>query len=165
MTMHGHKIFFYVVLAILALVIQDSAQEQQNQVDEYNVPKEVEDCLKKRPDLKISGQINPFYLSGDLDGDGKLDFAIQVDRSGKRGIAVCLSSQKKPLVVGAGSSLVWPASEEWRFDAWSIVPKESTEVSRPPKAKHDGILLDIKEAANGLLYWDGTALRWKQLSD
>ena len=121
--------------------------------------------LQRDVKLTLNGQINPFYLSGDFDGDGKLDFAIQVERSGSRGILICLSSRKMSMLVGAGSSLVWPSNQEWRFDAWSIVPKESKEISRPAKANHDAILLDVKEAANGLLYWDGSALRWKQLTD
>src|SRR5713101_4267312 len=101
--MQQRKILFGSMLIIMTLLIRGKAQEHQDAVDEYNVPKEIEVCLKSRPDLKISGQINPFYLSGDFDGDGKLDFAVQIDHSGKHGVAICLSSQKKPLVVGAGS--------------------------------------------------------------
>ena len=134
-------------------------------VDEYNVPKEIETCLKNSPGLAINGDMNPFYLTGDFDGDGKLDFAVQVVRGESKGILVCLSSRKTPVIVGAGSSLLWPSAQKWRFDAWSIIPKESTEVSRPPKAKHDAILLDVKETASGLLYWDGTTVRWEQLTD
>ncbi|HET9791076.1 MAG TPA: hypothetical protein VFR08_07225 [Candidatus Angelobacter sp.] len=134
-------------------------------VDTYNVPNEIDACMKRLPGLIINGEMNPFYLSADFDGDGRLDFAIQVTRTEMKGIAVCLSSQKAPIVLGAGSSLIWPPSEKWRFNAWSVVPKESTAVSRPAKAKHDAILLDIKETANGLLYWDGRTFRWKQLSD
>ncbi len=151
-------------LVVITAAIALGAQAGSG-VDEYNVPTKVESCLKNSSGLAINGEINPFYLSGDFDGDGRLDFAVQVLRGKAKGILVCLSSRKTPLIVGAGSSLIWPASEKWRFDAWSIVPKESTDVSRPSKAKHDAILLDVKETANGLLYWDGSALRWEQLSD
>src|SRR5262249_36121334 len=102
--MQLYKVFFRSLLLVMAaLIVRSGAQEHSDAVDEYNVPKQVEVCLKSRPDLKISGQINPFYLSGDFDGDGKLDFAVQVDHSGSHGLAICLSRQKKPLVVGAGS--------------------------------------------------------------
>ena len=134
-------------------------------VDEYNIPQEVNSCLKEVSGLTLSGEMNPFYLTGDFDGDGKLDFAVQVVRGESKGILFCLSSQRIPLLVGAGSSVVWPSTQKWRFDAWSIVPKESKAVSRPAKASHDAILLDVKETANGLLYWDGATFRWKQLSD
>jgi hypothetical protein len=156
------------VLLVAVLSVSLASQGQTRQlpsIDEYNVPKEVDTCIKHIQGLSISGEFNPFYLSGDFDGDGKLDFAVQVVSSGVNGILFCLSSQKAPLLVGAGSSLVWPASEKWRFDAWSIVPKDSTATARPTKAKHDAILLDIKETANGLLYWDGSNLRWEQLGD
>jgi len=153
------------LLVMPVATVSTWAQVSGGTIDEYNVPQEVKACIKKSPGLTISGEMNPFYLSGDIDGDGKLDFAVQVVRSESKGILICLSSRKTPLLVGAGSSTVWPSSQKWRFDAWSIVPQESTAVSWPPKAKHDAILLDVKESANGLLYWDGTALRWGQLSD
>jgi len=155
------------LLASLLLLIAPTASPLRaiGGVDEYNVPEEIDTCLKNSPGLAINGEMNPFYLTGDFDGDGKLDFAVQVVRGESKGILVCLSSRKTPLIVGAGSSLIWPSAQKWRFDAWTIIPKERTDVSRPPKAKHDAILLDVKEAASGLLYWDGAALRWEQLTD
>jgi hypothetical protein len=150
--------------AVLASV-PTLGQMGKNSVDEYNVPKEIDTCVKSSPGLTINGEINPFYLSGDFDGDGKLDFAVQVVGSGTKGVLICLSSQKAPMLVGAGSSLVWPSTQKWRFDAWSVVPRASTALSHPTKANHDAIMLDVKEAANGLLYWDGSSLRWEQLGD
>ena len=48
--------------------------------------------------------MNPFYLRGDFDGDGKADYAIRIKSNGhgEVGIAVWLSSQKKMVVLGAG---------------------------------------------------------------
>ncbi len=161
-----HIVTSLFILLIPSIVVHPLyCQNARVPVDSYNVPNEIDACMKRLPGLAINGEMNPFYLSADFDGDGRLDFAIQVVRTEVKGIAVCLSSQKAPLVVGAGSSLIWSPSEKWRFNAWSVVPKESTAVSRPPKAKQDAILLDIKETANGLLYWDGRTFRWKQLSD
>ena len=154
-----------ILLATTVYLEPSRAQSSRELIDEYNVPKKVETCVKAIAGITIDGSINPFYLSGDFDGDGKLDFAVQVIRGESKGVLVCLSTRKDPVLVGAGSSTIWPASQKWRFDAWSVVPKESNEVSRPPKARHDAILLDVKEAANGLLYWDGESLRWEQLSE
>ena len=153
------SVFLWMALSLMPLPLLFAA------VDEYNVPSEVNVCLKNASGLTINGDINPFYLSGDFDGDGKLDFAVQVIRGGSRGILICLSTQGIPSIVGAGSSIIWPSAEEWRFDAWSVIPKESRAITRPPKAKNDAILLDVKETASGLLYWDGNALRWRQLTD
>src|SRR5215471_3270936 len=43
----------------------------------------------------ISARINPFYLRGDFDGDGKPDYAILVvlKKDQSKGIAIWLSSQ------------------------------------------------------------------------
>jgi hypothetical protein len=140
------------------------AQEPSPKVDPYNVPSEVDTCLKPFPELTLNGEINPFYLTGDFDGDGKLDFAVQVSRKEAKGILFCLSTQKNPLLVGAGSGLVWPSTEPWRFDAWSIVPKNNNR-ARTVKVKYDAVLLDVKETANGLLYWTGSSLTWLPLGD
>jgi hypothetical protein len=162
------KSFRYLQLWLLlfeSIVSLSPCSAQTAAVDEYNIPTEIDKCIKNSRGLSISGEINPFYVSGDFDGDGRLDFAVQVVRSDTKGILVCLSSRRIPLLVGAGSALVWSSNQKWRFNAWSVVPKDSKNVSWPANAKGDAILLDVKEAANGLLYWDGTALRWKQLSD
>jgi len=159
------NIAFVTSVVSLMLLVLTVAGAEGKSVDEYNVPSEVEACIKKVPGLLISGEINPFYLSGDFNGDGKLDFAVQVLRSGSKGIVFCLANSKDPFLLGAGSSLVFPAKDRWRFDAWSIIPKENKSLSRPAKARYDAILLDIKETANGLLYWDGSRMQWFQLED
>jgi hypothetical protein len=38
-------------------------------------------------------------------------------------------------------------------------------MSWPKNARGDAIHLDVKEAADGLLYWDGRRLRWFQQAD
>ncbi|WP_263418395.1 hypothetical protein [Terriglobus albidus] len=133
-------------------------------IDEYNVPKEVEACIKSVGGVTIRGSINPFYLSGDFDGDGNLDFAVQVQRASNNGLLMCLST-RHPILLGAGSSVLWPSSTPWRFDAWSIIPKNSPSISHPPGIHRDTILLEVKESASGLLYWNGKNFAWKQLSD
>ena len=35
----------------------------------YNVPDGLSACLKARPELEINTSINPYYISGDFDGD------------------------------------------------------------------------------------------------
>jgi hypothetical protein len=91
------------------------AQGPSPKVDPYNVPSEVDTCLKPFPELTLNGEINPFYLTGDFDGDGKLDFAVQVSRKEAKGILFCLSTQKNPLLVGAGAGLI----RRSRPDRWA----------------------------------------------
>ena len=82
------SVFLWVALSLLPLPLSFAA------VDEYNVPREVNVCVKNTSGLAINGDINPFYLSADFDGDGKLDFAVQVIGGGSRGILICLSTQR-----------------------------------------------------------------------
>ena len=134
------------------------------EVDESNIPTEVSNCLKRSAGLFINGDFNPFYISADFDGDGRLDFAVQVRRQQRKDILVCLTNSAKPILLSSGVEK-WSSAEEWRFDAWSVVPKHNKSVSWPAGAKGDALLLDVKETANGLVYWDGKVFRWKQLED
>jgi len=157
-------VFATSVVSLIVLVLTVAVAEEKS-VDEYDVLNEVDLCMKKVPGLSINGRINPFYLSGDFNGDGELDFEVQVLRSGSKGIVICLSNSSAPLLPGAGSSMVFPIKGKWRFDAWSVVPKENKSLTRPAKARYDAILLDVKKTANGLLYWDGGRMQWSQLGD
>jgi hypothetical protein len=48
--------------------------------------------------------VNPFYLRGDFDGDGKIDLAVLVDQrsTGKSGIAIIHGVRSKVTILGAG---------------------------------------------------------------
>jgi hypothetical protein len=47
----------------------------------YKAPDGLSACLKARPELEINMSINPYYISGDFDGDGFTDIAVQVKTS------------------------------------------------------------------------------------
>src|SRR5262245_25637162 len=51
--------------------------------------------------------VNPFYLRGDFNGDGKSDIAILVrnKQSGKIGIAICHAVRNEIFFVGAGTAV------------------------------------------------------------
>jgi hypothetical protein len=96
-----HIVASLCVLLIPSIVVLPFyGQKVRVRVDTYNVPNEIDACMKRLPGLAINGEMNPFYLSADFDGDGRLDFAIQVVRAEVKGIVVCLSSQKAPMVPG-----------------------------------------------------------------
>ncbi len=135
----------------------------------FNVPDAVTKCLKPvSRQYKVSGRINPFYLRGDFDGDGRPDYAVLITNSkGERGIAICRSGSATPDVVGAG--VVLNKLADFDFDAWMVFPKGPVEKGvgegRPPKLLGDAISIIWSESASALLYWDGRRFRWYQQGD
>src|SRR5436190_18270036 len=69
----------------------------------FNTPPEITACLQARADYKLSDRINPFYLRGDFDGDGKQDYAVLVvSEKQEPGIAICRGGMSQPNILGAG---------------------------------------------------------------
>jgi hypothetical protein len=77
-----------------------------------NLPTKVQEAFGSSPlrDYDPSRRINPFYLGGDLDADGKPDYAILITRKNdqKEGLVVFFNSYTKPHLLGAGiPSQLW----------------------------------------------------------
>ena len=152
-------------LAIVAIIFGSAGQcgLHAQTIDQSNVPDEIRSCLRTDRGLRLDGSINPFYLSGDYDGDGTTDFAINVTNQSDRGpgihrILFCFGNKKRS-VWSAGykdSSVASP------FTAWLLVPKESKLLSIHPKIKHDSLALLIGEEGGGLIYWNGQKFQWQQ---
>lgn len=134
-------------------------------VDDFNVPPEIGSCLLRGGLLDLRGDINPFYLTGDFDGDGRVDFAVQVKQkeTGKKGILVCLSSSSSPVRLGAGVKFVW--NDDMRFNAWYVARRLGPSAKKKPNVRFDSLYLQIKETASGLAYWDGKSFVWLQIED
>lgn len=150
---------------------------------DWNLPDAVakafraEGLLKK---FRLSDTVNPFYLRGDFDGDGKPDYAILLEsrESKHREIAVVLSRAPKVAIVGAGGFRVRvEAGKDSYFfddfdwmDAWQVEAKQHLDKSEfnpkvPAQMQGEGILAEKTEAAGGIIYWDGKQFRWYQTSD
>ena len=145
----------------------------------WNIPAPLRPSIETGPfnaEFEIGTWLNPFYLRGDFDGDGKMDYAILVShrKDRKKGIAIWLSSRPKPgfVIIGAGtlSRAGGAESDDWDFfDAWQVYGKRS--VARgvgegpPPRLIGEAILIERSEAASGLLYWNGSRFRWYQQGD
>ena len=64
----------------------------------------------------LVAHVNPFYLHGDSNGDGRTDTAVLVKNkvSGQLGIAIVHSGAKSAIIVGAGCSvMVATTSDGW----------------------------------------------------
>lgn len=78
----------------------------------WMVPKAVRGCISTgqrlaREPIQANWEVNPFYISGDFDGDGNADYAVAIKstmRDAGRGILVCAKS--RPIaVLGSVSKL------------------------------------------------------------
>lgn len=132
------------------------------------LPESLRLCMKAIPaDLVVSSEINPFYLRGDLDGDGEADHAFLVNSGSNRGIAVCLARETSPRILGAARS--FDGMLDLGFDHWVVYPMQpverGVEEDEPPSLRGEAILVLVIEAGSGLIYWNGRELQWYQQGD
>ena len=147
------------------------------EINPENLPEDVDTQFATGPFAQaysISGRINPFYLRGDFDGDGKPDYAILVvsNKDHSRGIAIWLSSQAKIFALGAGNPFKFSHGESVDFefmDTWQVYGKKPVErgvqAGPPPRLIGEALVVGKKESASGLIYWNGKQFAWYQQGD
>jgi hypothetical protein len=119
-------------------------------------------------EYELSFHMNPFYLSGDFNGDGKTDIAVLVKQRSteKLGVAIINSAIDKVTVLGAGTSIGNGGDDfEW-MDSWERYSKDRVARGRSiPKLRGDALLVSKSEAASALIYWNGKRYVWLQHGD
>jgi len=125
------------------------------------------DCLKAARGLTASDKVTPPLLTGDFDGDGKLDEGVVVSRGAERGILVCMSGVTSPVVLGAGRAFNEMSNLD--FSSWRVYKKgvpvhRGAGQKRPPLLRVDAFLLEW-ESASAIVYWNGTKFIWYQQGD
>jgi hypothetical protein len=139
-----------------------------------NVPDTVRKALTNGSTGKkydLSFHVNPSYLEGDFNGDGKMDAAVLVkERStGKLGIAIVHGTTGKVTILGAGIGIGNGGDDfEW-MDSWQVYSKTRAahaagEIS-VPQLSGDALLVEKSEAASALIYWNGKRYVWSQQGD
>jgi len=122
----------------------------------------------------LDASMNPFYLRGDFDGDGKTDYAVRIkSKTGKgSGIAIWLSSKREFVVLGAGVPFKVSGSIVSNLDfldTWQVYGKRpverGVESGSPPHLVGEAILAGKRESAGGLIYWSGKSFAWYQQGD
>ena len=103
--------------------------------------------------------INPFYLQGDFDGDGRPDYIVRVVHrkhgSGFEDLALLSSGGVRWLSKDIGHKYPGPS--------WCVVFKNETILTslfenskaKPPKLLGDAIMVLKPEETSSILYWNG----------
>jgi hypothetical protein len=116
-------------------------------------------------DYDVSFHLNPFYLCGDFDRDGKTDVAVLIKQrsTGKLGIAIVHGVTNKVTILGAGTGIGNGGDDfEW-MDSWGIYPNNRVAGgTKTPKLHGDALLVSKSEAASALIYWNGKRYVWLQ---
>ena len=135
---------------------------------EPHTPARVAACMKSiDQSVEIDYRLNPFYVRGDFDGDGKPDYAVLVRKGQNRGIVICRAASVKAVILGAGSA--FNQMTDMDFTSWDIYDKRPVEQGAgerpPPKLLGDAIWIEWEESASALVYWTGRKFAWYQQGD
>ena len=116
-------------------------------------------------------RMNPFFLSGDFDGDGKTDIALWVTNNRTKQLGVIILHRGSGAVFFLGAGNKGDRGADWRgLDQWTLYPKAPLERSHhepspPPHLKGDALWFAKSESASFFVYWDGHRYRYYQESD
>lgn len=139
-----------------------------------SIPPHVLETFRKYASSKkyaFSDHLNPFFIQGDFNGDGKLDAAILLREkaSKKLGIGIVHSGSASVSILGAGHDFGNGGDDFSWMDAWHAYPRtavhQGAEEGPPPKLKGDALMVIKTESASALVYWTGKAYVWYQQGD
>src|SRR5438874_1372597 len=142
--------------------------------EHHDMPEPVQRAIANRAlakDYDLSFQMNPFYRSGDFNGDGKIDVAVLVKQrsTGKLGIAIVYGAKDKVTILGAGT-IIGNGSDDFAWmDSWQVYSKaaaaQQTDETHASHIRGDALLVGKSEAASALIYWNGKRYVWLQQGD
>jgi hypothetical protein len=160
---------------LLLLMCLFSCNGGSDQDDLKVHPEVIYRCLATQvaKDVELSDETNPYYLRGDLDDDGKADYAVAV--SGKKthrlGVLICRGNGVNS-ILGAVNPASAPFSDMPRdlFFAPNWLMFSKSEISDLQKSEHGvprplppirgEMIAMVWEDGICLIYWDGTKFKW-----
>lgn len=169
---------------LLPLIATCFAQLKYDRAIDWSLPESVQKRFASTHFLDtydLSDRINPFYLRGDFDGDGKPDYAVLMinKKLEKSELTICLSTRNVVDLLGVDGTKLRVGTNkdgydlddfDW-MDAWQVQPRlklvssELNPAATIPQMVREGLMVEKTEAASGLIYWDGKKFRWYQLGD
>jgi hypothetical protein len=158
------KIMFYIFLMAATLLAAPRAEARPAQ--SQNLPESVTRLFKAKGLDKLyafSYHLNPFYLRGDFNGDGKADIAILVRqiKAGKIGIAICHLATNEVFLAGAGTEMGKGGDNFDWMDYWYVRPKAGAGKT----GRGESLYVGKTESASGMIYWNGKGYAWNQQGD
>jgi len=155
----------------LAWVVLTAAHSVAAAGDQSAIPEVMARCLAAEPlkdVVNVPRTINPFYLRGDFDGDGKPDYAFEGSLVQKRQavVVVCLGNGTSS-VLGGTYKFSDRENDHYFGTAWMVcnsseirtMIRPSDRVPRNLGSRRESILMLWDDLA-GLIYWDGRKFRW-----
>jgi len=115
--------------------------------------------------------LNPFYVHGDFNGDGRIDTAVLIKAlaTGKTGIAVVHAGATSVIILGAGRNFGNGGDDFRWMDAWHLYPrgpvKPGADETAPPKLRGDALMVIKTGSASALIFWNGKQYAWYQQGD
>jgi hypothetical protein len=163
-------------MAVAEPTTKESAQSKA--MDTHTQIRDIPEAFQKAitngslsKEYELAFHLNPFYLRGDFNGDGKTDVAVLVKQrpAGKVGIAVIDGVNNKVQIIGAGTPIGNGGDDfEW-MDTWQVYSKtraaHATDETGVPHLRGDALLVEKSEAASALIYWNGKRYVWSQRGD
>lgn len=120
----------------------------------------------------VSTEINPFYLSGDFNADGRIDVAVWITntQTKQKGIVILHQGNVMLVVIGAGTALFERGEDYFWVDLWSVIPKGDVlesiwEDGRKVELRGEALELVKSESSSHAIYWDGNQYNEYWLSD
>jgi len=130
---------------------------------ERNLPEWVQQALIRRTFFQryaLFYEVNPFYLSGRLDGDSIADVALQIIEkdSGKRGIAFVQGRDSSVRFLGAGTPL--PNRVDDLRDVWFWRIEGRSALREEPVEGIEIIRLGASPSEWSIVWWNGARYIW-----
>lgn len=179
--MNGRPLLLFLALFLSSPAVAGYGKWKMKPEMNFNLPNEVLTCLEKSnysDEYEITGRINPFYLRADLNGDGKMDYVVFVERvrDKKDGLLVCYGSGKSEVLFAghpvhhvAGKGAPNSGDNLARVDFWYVYKGKlgsGFEGAPPPPAPEgEVIMIGRMETWSRALYWTGKEFVTYQLGD